>query len=172
MSGLIDGLLIFARLGQQSLSKRMVSLEDVARAVISDLEAEHNGRHVDVVVGPLPHVSADPTLVRQVLFNLVSNAMKYTRGREPARVELGSRPADGTQVVFVRDNGVGFDMRYADKLFQVFQRLHRAEDYEGTGTGIGLALTARIVERHGGRIWAEAAPDEGATFYFTLEGAP
>ena len=113
-------------------------------------------------------VDADPTLLKQVFVNLLSNAIKYTRGRDPTRIEIGWFADDDRTGFFVRDNGVGFDMRYADKLFQVFQRLHRAEDYEGTG--VGLALVARIVHRHGGVIWAEAELDRGATFFFTLGG--
>jgi signal transduction histidine kinase len=168
MGTLIDGLLSFSRLGQQQLGKRTVGVDALAREVVDELEAEREGRSVEVSIGTLPPARADPTLLRQVLTNLVSNAFKYTRERELARIEIGSDQSDGLPVYFVRDNGVGFDMRYAGKLFQVFQRLHRAEEYEGTG--LGLALVARIVKRHGGRIWAEARPDEGATFYFTLEG--
>jgi PAS domain S-box-containing protein len=167
MGGLIDGLLVFARLGQQQVDKRDVDLEALARRVITDLEADCGDRHIEITVGALPRVFADPTLLRQVLFNLVSNAVKYTQNCESAKIELGATEGEDGPVVFVRDDGVGFDMRYADRLFQVFQRLHRAEDYEGTG--IGLALAARIIERHGGRIWAQSAPDAGATFFFTLE---
>jgi light-regulated signal transduction histidine kinase (bacteriophytochrome) len=141
----------------------------LARECAAELEASLSGRQVEIVVSELPAARADPTLVRQVLANLLSNAVKYTRDQEAARIEVGAVTGDdGIPAYFVRDNGVGFDMRYVDKLFKVFQRLHRAEDYEGTG--VGLALVARIVHRHGGRIWAEGAPDEGATFTFTLQG--
>jgi signal transduction histidine kinase len=168
MSRLIDGLLTFSRLGQQRLSKRSVKVDTLAREVVAELDAERSGRAVEISIGALPSAQADPTLLRQVLVNLLSNALKYTRQREAAKIEIGFHEHGGPPVFFVRDNGVGFDTRYANKLFQVFQRLHRAEEYEGTG--LGLALVARIVRRHGGRIWAEAKPDEGATFYFTLEG--
>jgi light-regulated signal transduction histidine kinase (bacteriophytochrome) len=168
MGRLIDGLLAFSRLGQQQLDRRAVDVEAVAREVVAELESAAAARTVEISVAALPGARADATLLRQVFRNLVSNAFKYTRERDPARIEIGSDGGAGRAVYFVRDNGVGFDMRYADKLFHVFQRLHRAEEYEGTG--VGLALVARIVKRHGGRIWAEARPGEGATFYFTLEG--
>ena len=123
-------------------------------------------RRVEFDVGELPGCEGDPVLLRQVSVNLISNALKFTRRREAARIEIGSRRIAGRRVFFVKDNGVGFDMRYADKLFGVFQRLHRAEEYEGTG--VGLATIQRIIHRHGGRIWAEAKPDQGATFYFII----
>jgi light-regulated signal transduction histidine kinase (bacteriophytochrome) len=169
MGALIDGLLTFSRLGQQALSKRSVRGERVAQQAVMQFEAERAGRAVEVRVEELPEVIADPDLLRQVFVNLLSNALKYTRTREAARIEIDSYLENGERVFCVRDNGVGFDMRFADKLFNVFQRLHRSEDYEGTG--LGLAIAARIVHRHGGRIWAEGKPDEGATFYFTLGGA-
>ena len=124
---------------------------------------------LEIDVGALPPAQADPTLLRQVYANLLSNAVKYSASSDPARIELGSFPDGERTVYFVKDNGVGFDMRYSDKLFEVFQRLH-SDGYDGTG--LGLALTARIVGRHGGAIWADSAPGEGATFYFTLEGGP
>jgi light-regulated signal transduction histidine kinase (bacteriophytochrome) len=116
----------------------------------------------------MPPLWGDPSLLKQVFVNLIGNAFKYTRMRAEAAIEIGSRESDSGRVLFVRDNGAGFNMQYADKLFGVFQRLHRAEDFEGTG--VGLAIVRRIVERHGGRVWAEAAVDQGATFYFTTEG--
>jgi light-regulated signal transduction histidine kinase (bacteriophytochrome) len=166
MEALIDGLLEFARLGQQQLSKREVDIDTLCRQAVKELGSTPDGERAVISVGSLPSARADPALVRQVLVNLLSNALKYSRGRDPVRVEVGTSEHSGETAYWVRDNGVGFDMRYADKLFNVFQRLHSAE-YEGTG--VGLALVARIVKRHGGRVWAEAAPDEGATFFFTLE---
>jgi light-regulated signal transduction histidine kinase (bacteriophytochrome) len=166
MGTLIDGLLTFSRLGQQQINKRSVDVHAMVGEVAAELTADSAGTTADISIGALPGATADPILLRQVLVNLLSNALKYTRNVQSARIEIGSYSRDGTHVYFVADNGVGFDMRYASKLFEVFQRLHRAEEYEGTG--LGLALVARIVERHSGRIWAEAAPNEGATFHFTL----
>jgi PAS domain S-box-containing protein len=184
MGELIDGLLAFSRLGRQPVHKQLVAPSDLARQAWEDLGAEWEGRTVEVVVEDLPPCEGDPLLLKQVFVNLLSNALKYTRTREIARIELGSQrlaewkgaavppqPAvDRAAVAYtVRDNGVGFDMRYADKLFGVFQRLHRAEEYEGTG--IGLANVQRVVHRHGGSVWAWAEVDRGATFCFTLPGA-
>ncbi len=168
MGTLIDGLLSFSRLGQQQLGKHTVEVDALAREVVDRSASECDGRSVEVSFGSLPPALADPTLLAQVFANLVSNAFKYTREQDPAQIEIGSNLQDGRPVYFVRDNGVGFDMRHVGKLFKVFQRLHRSEDYEGTG--LGLALVARIVSRHGGRIWAESKLGEGSTFYFTLDG--
>jgi signal transduction histidine kinase len=167
MGELIDGLLAFARLGHQPVEKRRIDVEVLAEELVAEELGHRNGHVVEIEVGQLPPADADPTLLRQVYANLLSNAVKYSAARDHAKIELGSFDADGRTVYFVRDNGVGFDMRYADKLFEVFQRLH-TDGYDGTG--LGLALAARIVARHGGAIWAESAPDEGATFFFTLEG--
>ncbi len=168
MGALIEGLLAFSRLGRRALHVRELEVADVVRAALEDLAAEREGRPVELVVGELGTCRADPTLLRQVFVNLLSNALKYTRGREPARIEVRAFSLqDGTHAWAVADNGVGFDMAYADRLFGVFQRLHREEEYEGTG--VGLALVRRIVERHGGRVWADARPGAGATFSFTLE---
>jgi PAS domain S-box-containing protein len=171
MGRLVDDLLTLARLGRQPLGKQPVAPARLVEQVLGELAGEREGRRVDVRVADLPECRADPALLKQVWVNLLSNALKYTRGRDEARVEVGCRAGCGAPVYFVRDNGAGFDMRYAHKLFGVFQRLHRAEEYEGTG--VGLAIVQRIVHRHGGRAWAEGKPGEGATFYFTLEaGAP
>jgi PAS domain S-box-containing protein len=167
MGALVDDLLAFARLSRQALNKREINTGELVRATLDELGAPWPGRAVAVTVGELPACWGDPALLKQVWLNLLSNALKYTRKREPGTVEVGCRQIDGTAAYFVRDNGTGFDMRYADKLFGVFQRLHRAEDYEGTG--VGLAIVQRIVQRHGGRVWAEAELERGATFYFTLE---
>jgi light-regulated signal transduction histidine kinase (bacteriophytochrome) len=170
MGMLIDDLLTFSRLGRASLRKQNVNSGELVAGVLNDLRAQNEGRQIDVRVGELPECSADRSLLKQVWINLLSNAFKYTRKRDAAVVEIGATAQDGETVYFVRDNGSGFDMRYAGKLFGVFQRLHRAEEFEGTG--VGLALVQRILHRHGGRVWAEAAVDRGATFYFTLEALP
>ena len=168
MGRLIDDLLTFSRLSRASLSRETIDTARLVREVAASLAFMHAGRKLELRIGELPPCEADPALLRQVWLNLVGNAFKYTGRREAALVEVGCEPGpDGVAVYFVRDNGAGFDMRYAHKLFGVFQRLHRMEDYEGTG--VGLAIVQRIVHRHGGRAWAEAAPDRGATFYFTLE---
>lgn len=168
MAQLIDDLLTYSRLGRASLNRQTVVPDDLARRVLEeDLVAAVADRPVDVTIDDLPACEADPKLLRLVYLNLLDNALKYTRAVDPARVEVGYTQHGGTGAYFVRDNGVGFDMKYADKLFGVFQRLHYDTEYEGTG--VGLATVERIVQRHGGRVWAESAPDEGATFYFTLE---
>ncbi len=173
MDQLTNALLDFSRLGRQPLVRQMIELDRLCREVFSGLERERAGRRVEFRVAPLPAVSADPALLRLVLVNLLSNALKYTRPANPAVIEIGRRPsAAGPTVFFVRDNGVGFDLLQAGRLFGVFQRLHPAAAFEGTG--VGLATVRRIVERHGGRIWAESVPGAGATFLFTLapqEGA-
>ena len=169
MGRLIDDLLAFSRLGRQQLRTQRVLPAEVVRGALDELAPEQEGREVQIVLGELAPCQADPVLLRQVYVNLLSNALKFTRRRAVARIEIGWRDIDGAVTYFVKDNGAGFDMRYADKLFSVFQRLHRAEDYDGTG--VGLAIVNRIVHRHGGRVWAEAAPDQGATFFFTLAGS-
>jgi light-regulated signal transduction histidine kinase (bacteriophytochrome) len=172
MGQLIDDLLAFSRLGRKEIMTRRVDMEELTRTVVDEIrraEAEQ-GRNgsLDIQIGSLPAVPGDRALLRQVVSNLVQNAVKFTRGRSSARIEVGSRP-DGTETVYyVKDNGAGFDPRYADKLFGVFQRLHSTEQFDGTG--VGLAIVKRIVQRHGGRVWAEGQPDQGATFYFTLPG--
>ena len=146
-----------------------MALDEVARQCFADLQPEAKGREINFTVQPNLQCHADPALLRQLLLNLLSNAIKFTRRRETAAIEVGSAPpADGKggPVFFVRDNGAGFDMASVGKLFGVFQRLHRESEYEGTG--LGLAIVQNIVNRHGGRIWAESAPDKGATFFFTL----
>jgi light-regulated signal transduction histidine kinase (bacteriophytochrome) len=133
---------------------------------LEELGAEQVGRQIDIHIGELPECQADPILLKQVYFNLIANALKYTRRRDLALIEINAQSHGPETIYFVKDNGVGFDMRYSDKLFGVFQRLHSAEDYEGTG--VGLAIIQRIIHRHGGRIWAESMVDHGATFFFTL----
>src|SRR5579884_2550000 len=166
MGQLIDDLLAFARLGRQALAPVPLDLAAMARDVADELCRHQPDRTITVAIGALPPARGDRALVEQVLANLLGNAVKFTRGRPEARIEVGARRDGGETVYYVRDNGVGFDPRYADKLFGVFQRLHRPDEFEGTG--VGLALVQRIVHRHGGRVWAEGRPDAGATFYFTL----
>ncbi|HZC68185.1 MAG TPA: ATP-binding protein, partial [Nitrospirales bacterium] len=166
MGLLIDDLLTFARLSRQPLNKKTVVTADLVRQCADELRAEQQGRRVEIAIGDLPACQADPALFKQMWINLLANALKYTRKQEAAVIKVGSQEQAGACVYFVKDNGVGFDMQYADKLFGVFQRLHRAEDYEGTG--VGLAMVQRIIHRHRGRVWAEAAVNQGATFYFTL----
>jgi PAS domain S-box-containing protein len=171
MSKLIDDLLTFSRTSRQPLAKRLVNPAKVVEQVLEELHGELQGRNVEVIVGDLPHCQADPAMLERIFFNLLSNAVKFTRKREVAHIDIGSINNEGKTAYFVKDNGVGFDMNYSDKLFGVFSRLHSESDYEGTG--VGLALVARIVHRHGGSVWAEAEVDKGATFYFTLEeGGP
>jgi light-regulated signal transduction histidine kinase (bacteriophytochrome) len=167
MGVLLDDLLNFSRLGRTELQPSQVSLNQIVQRIRQELEPDLKGRTLTWSVSELPQVEGDAALLHQVLFNLISNAVKYTRKREHAHIEIGTvgKP-DGSATVFVRDDGDGFEMQYVNKLFRVFQRLHKAEDFEGTG--IGLAIVRRIVERHGGRAWAEGAPGQGATFYISL----
>jgi PAS domain S-box-containing protein len=166
MGALVDDLLAFSRMGRGEVSSAAVDLGALVREVIQDCEPELRDRRVRWSVGDLGRVTGDRAMLRVVLANLISNALKFSRPREQVQVEIGREDRDGEAVVFVRDNGVGFDMKYAGKLFGVFQRLHRAEEFEGTG--VGLATVQRVVRRHGGRTWAEGALGQGATFYFAL----
>jgi light-regulated signal transduction histidine kinase (bacteriophytochrome) len=171
MGHLIDDLLTFSRLSRQPLKKQPVGPARIVNECLVELQAERQGRSVEIRIGELPECQADPALLKQVWINLLSNALKYTGKREAAVIEIGSLIGgrERAATYFVKDNGVGFDMKYANKLFGVFQRLHRAEDF--AGTGVGLAIVQRIIHRHGGRIWPDARPGSGAAFYFTLEGA-
>ncbi|MFZ3339872.1 MAG: ATP-binding protein, partial [Terriglobales bacterium] len=168
MGLLVDELLALARVGRQAVARRESNLNDIAAEVIAMLEPDLEGREVKWVIAEMPLVECDPVLVKQIFQNLLANALKFTRSRKPAVIEVTHQenPAEGQMVFMVRDNGIGFNMKYVDKLFGVFQRLHRPEDYEGTG--IGLATVQRIVHKHGGRIWAEGEVEKGATFFFTL----
>jgi signal transduction histidine kinase len=168
MGALIDDLLAFARLSRQALNKRTVDTGGLVREALEELAPQREGRQVEIRTGELPPCQGDRALLKQVWVNLLSNALKYTRQNPRAVVEIGHELRSGEGVYFIKDNGTGFDMQYAHKLFGVFQRLHRMEDFEGTG--VGLAIVQRVINRHGGRVWAEAAVDRGATFYFTLEG--
>jgi signal transduction histidine kinase len=167
MGRLIDGLLAFSRLGRMEMSREPVNLKQLTEEALQELQPEIEGREIVWRIGELPVVEGNREMLRTAVVNLLSNAIKFTRPRRPAQIEVGCRgDRDGEAVCFVRDNGVGFDMRYAGKLFGVFQRLHRARDFEGTG--IGLANVQRIILRHWGRVWAEGEVGRGATFYFSL----
>ena len=166
MEQLIEDLLRFSKLSRQPLSKQPVNIPALVHATLEELRQQEGDRHIDVKVGEMPNCVGDQSLLKQVFVNLLSNAFKFTRQKEKAIVEIGCQQQEGETVYFVRDNGAGFDARYAEKLFGVFQRLHSAEQFEGTG--VGLSIVHRIVQRHGGRIWAEGKVDGGATFYFTL----
>jgi signal transduction histidine kinase len=167
MSQLIDDLLAFSRLSRQPLAKSPVCLHAIATRLVAELRPK-DSRNLEVRIDAVPDCHGDASLLEQVLANLLSNAFKFTRGRDPAVVEVSSALRGGERVYWVRDNGAGFDMKYADKLFGVFQRLHPSTQFEGTG--VGLSIVQRVVQRHGGRIWAESRPGEGATFFFTLGG--
>lgn len=166
MSKLIDGLMRLATVSRQGPTRQRVAFSSLVDEVLQELESQSEKRNIEWRIGALPVVDCDCGLMKQVLANLISNAVKYTRPREIAVIEIGQTRIGEETVFFVRDNGVGFDMRLADKLFAPFQRLHRGAEFEGTG--IGLATTQRIVERHKGRIWATSEPNRGATFFFTL----
>src|SRR6266702_3928003 len=166
MGVLVDELLNLARVGRHSLSLQVTGLNSIVAELVSMLKPESEGRQVEWIIADLPFVECDPVLIKQVLQNLMANALKFTRPRPRAVIEIGQVEENGNPAVFVRDNGVGFSMKYADKLFGVFQRLHRPGDFEGTG--IGLATVQRIIQKHGGRVWVEAELDRGATFYFSL----
>jgi len=170
MGLLVDDLLNLARLGRQDVRLQVAGLSSIVQRVTTALQRDTVGRDIDWQIQPLPFVECDPALMDVVFTNLLSNAVKYTRPRARAVIEVGSFDHDGRPVIFVRDNGVGFSMKYADKLFGVFQRLHRAEDFEGTG--VGLATVQRILHKHAGAIWAEAELDKGACFYFTVGAVP
>jgi len=166
MGGMIDDLLNLARLDRRSMDLQMTSLNSLVKNVLHDLESETTDRKIDWRVGSLPSVNCDPGLIQQVFANLLSNAVKYTRRRERAVIEIDQSTSNGQLVLFVRDNGAGFNPKYSEKLFGTFQRLHTDQEFEGTG--VGLATVQRIVRKHGGRIWADAETDKGATFYFSL----
>ncbi len=167
MSRLIDDLLTFSRLNRQALRKQPVPPADLARRAYEEVIVGQENRQVAFTIQDLPECHADPLLLKQVFVNLISNALKFTKLRSTAVIEVGCQVTHDVPVYYVKDNGVGFDMQYAPKVFGVFQRLHRVEEYEGTG--VGLAIVHRIILRHGGRIWVDAQVDQGATFYFTLE---
>jgi light-regulated signal transduction histidine kinase (bacteriophytochrome) len=167
MGVLIDDLLAFSRVGRADIEKVNVNLGPLVRQVISDFQLEVKDRNIVWQIHPLPTLQADQSLLRMVLVNLISNALKFTGNRAETRIEIGCAPSDKNETaIFIRDNGAGFDPLYAHKLFGVFQRLHSQDEFEGTG--IGLANVQRITQRHGGRTWAEGLVDSGATFYFSI----
>ncbi len=166
LSQLIDDLLAFSRTARAGMRRTRVSLKTISENIIRDLASEAKSRDVKWIIGDLPEIKGDAALLRQVFANLIGNALKYTRRKQQARIEIDSRNTEEELIVFVKDNGVGFDMRYANKLFGVFQRLHPQSEFEGTG--VGLANVRRIIHQHGGRTWAEGQLNEGATFYFSL----
>jgi light-regulated signal transduction histidine kinase (bacteriophytochrome) len=171
MGNLIENLLAFSRLGKSPMQKAEVALDELVRDTLEDFAAEMGERNIVWEIRPLPVVRADCALLRMVLVNLISNALKFTGARPEAKIEIGCHPdAVGETIVFIRDNGAGFDPGYASKLFGVFQRLHSQEQF--AGTGIGLANVQRIIHRHGGRVWAEGVVNGGATFYFSIPNHP
>ena len=170
MGVLIDDLLAFSRLGRQSIRMIDLDMRQLAQNTYERLRAQHNGAQPRFLLGSLPHGTGDRVLLEQVWANFLANALKFTSKREEPVIEVGAITDHTEHVYFVRDNGAGFDPRYQSKLFGVFQRLHDAKEFPGTG--VGLALVHRIVTRHNGRVWADSKPDEGATFYFTLPKEP
>ncbi len=166
MGRLIDDLLTFSRLGRQQMTETEIDMEAIAKSVFDELATQAPGRKIEFAMRSTPQAYGDTSMIRQVLTNLLSNAIKFTRNREETSIEFGYLPEMGEGAYYVKDNGVGFDMQYVDKLFGVFQRLHSISEFEGTG--VGLALVNRIIARHGGRAWAESKVNQGATFYFTL----
>lgn len=166
MGRLIDDLLTFSRVGKQGLSKVTLNMEAMTKMVVNELKALYPEKEIEVTVHPMLEVEGDSAMIRQVLTNLISNAMKYSMKKERPVIEIGSYAKEKRHIYYVKDNGAGFDMRYYDKLFGVFQRLHSANEFEGTG--VGLALVHRVIIKHGGEIWAKGKVDEGATFYFSM----
>jgi light-regulated signal transduction histidine kinase (bacteriophytochrome) len=168
MSQLIDDLLGFFHLGRQKIERSNIDIGGLAKALFEELRNIAPERMLQLNIKPLPPVRGDQAMIRQVFMNLLSNAIKFTKFKETGTIEIGGWIQNSENIYYVKDNGAGFDMQKADKLFSVFQRLHNAEEYEGNG--VGLALVQRIIHRHGGRVWAEGKVNEGATFYFSLPG--
>lgn len=166
MGNLIDDLLAFSRIGRAETRNTLISMDQLVKEALTEVQHETEGRHITWKIGPLPNLYGDRSMFRVVLVNLLSNAVKFTGTRAQGEIEVGAASGSGNEViVFVRDNGVGFDMKYANKLFGVFQRLHQSASFDGTG--IGLATVQRVIHRHGGKVWAESSVDKGATFYFS-----
>jgi len=169
MARLIDDLLTFSRLGRKALEESNINMSALAHSVVEEWKKAQPERSVDVAIEELPPARGDGTMIPQLFQNFISNAFKFTRYRPDARIHIGSYVTASETVYYIKDNGAGFDMLHVRRLFRVFQRLHSVEQFEGTG--VGLAIVKRIVEKHGGRVWAEGKVNEGATFYFTLPGA-
>lgn len=166
MGQLIDDLLAFSRTSRQIMNPSQINMTDLAKAIYYELTDEQQRQRIRFILNPLPDAHADATLMRQVWNNLLSNALKFTRTKQNPVIEIGSFTQNDAAVYFIKDNGVGFNMKYADKLFKIFQRLHSLEEFEGTG--VGLSIVQRIIKRHGGSVWAESELNKGATFYFSL----
>lgn len=166
MGRLIDDLLDFSRLGRKEITKAMYGMETLVKSVLEEQVDAEKGRVIEYHIHDIENALSDPQLIKQVWTNLISNALKYSRKKEKSIVEITSQMAEKEVVYTIRDNGTGFDMQYIHKLFNVFQRLHKAQDFEGTG--VGLAIVHRIINRHGGRVWAEAKEGQGASFFFSL----
>jgi light-regulated signal transduction histidine kinase (bacteriophytochrome) len=166
MGELIDDLLTFSRLGRAEMKSVSMDMQSMVRKIFDDLTTPDSRERIDFQLGDLPVASGDPALIRQVWVNLLTNAIKFTSGREPAVIQVEGTQTETESVYTIRDNGAGFDMDYADKLFGVFQRLHSEREFEGTG--VGLAIVQRVIFRHGGRAWGEGEVDRGATFHFAL----
>jgi two-component system sensor kinase len=169
MAQLIDGLLMFSHTGRQPLDQTDINMEEIARSAFDEVRSNEARRQVALEIHELPKSFGDRNMIHQLFLHLLSNAFKFTRPKEKPRVEVGFKGGGNQNIYYVRDNGVGFDMQYADKLFGVFQRLHGVDEFEGMG--VGLALVQRIILRHGGRVWAEGKINEGATVYFSLPRA-
>jgi light-regulated signal transduction histidine kinase (bacteriophytochrome) len=166
MGQLINDLLAFFRLGRKELEKTNLSVKEIVNTIVEEMTDQTTGRVIEFSIAELPEINGDPVLLKQVWINLISNAIKYTRNKSKANITIGAVDQEDHIIYHILDNGVGFDMKYYDKLFGVLHRLHAQSDFEGTG--IGLAIVERIVTRHGGKVWAEAKPGEGASFYFSL----
>jgi light-regulated signal transduction histidine kinase (bacteriophytochrome) len=169
MGHLIDDILSFSRMGRAEMQQTLIKSDQLVKETINQLQPEMEGSHIVWDIHPLPEIYGDPSMLKLVWINLIGNALKYTRKQTPAKIEIGYNDEKNDYIFYIRDNGAGFDMMYVHKLFNIFQRLHRAEEFEGTG--VGLANIRRIIQRHGGRTWAEGKVNEGATFYFSLPKA-